>query len=113
MREEFLEIYSSSGKKTGKKATKSHIHKKGLYHATVHVWIFSEKGNVLIQKRSIKKKLNPGVWDVSVAGHIEYKEDALFASFNEAIFVSYIFIFAQSVLQPGHTSENIHKKDIL
>ena len=48
MREELLEIYSSSGKKTGKKATKSYIHKKGLFHATVHVWIFSEKGNVLI-----------------------------------------------------------------
>ena len=45
--------------------------------------------------------------------HIEYKEDALFASFNEAIFVSYIFIFAQSVLQPGHTSENIHKQRYL
>ena len=85
MREEFLEIYSSSGKKTGKKATKSHIHKKGLYHATVHVWIFSEKGNVLIQKRSTKKKLNPGVWDVSVAGHIEYKEEIKAAAIRETI----------------------------
>ena len=45
--------------------------------------------------------------------HIEYKEDALFALFNEAIFVSYIFIFAQSVLQPGHTSENTHKQRYL
>ena len=34
MREELLEIYSSSGKKTGKKATKSYIHKKGLFHVT-------------------------------------------------------------------------------
>ena len=83
MREELLEIYSSSGKKTGKKATKSYIHKKGLFHATVHVWIFSEKGNVLIQKRSTKKKLNPGVWDVSVAGHIGYKEDIKAAAIRE------------------------------
>ena len=83
MREEFLEIYSSSGKKTGRKATKSHIHKNGLFHATVHIWIFSEKGNVLIQKRSTKKKLNPGVWDVSVAGHIEYKEDIKAAAIRE------------------------------
>ena len=51
---EFLEIYTSDGLKTGKKATKSVIHKKGLFHATVHVWIFSELGNVLIQKRSNK-----------------------------------------------------------
>ena len=83
MSEEFLEIYSPSGKKTGKKATKSYIHKNGLFHATVHVWIFSKKGNVLIQKRSTKKKLNPGVWDVSVAGHIEYKEDIKAAAIRE------------------------------
>ena len=31
MREELLEIYSSSGKKTGKKATKSYIHKKAYF----------------------------------------------------------------------------------
>ena len=80
---EFLEIYTSDGLKTGKKATKSHIHKKGLFHSTVHVWIFSEKGNVLIQKRSKKKKLNPGVWDVSVAGHIKYKESIKAAAIRE------------------------------
>ena len=45
--------------------------------------------------------------------HTEYKEDALLASFNEAIFVSYIFIFAQSVLQPGYTTENNHNKGYL
>ena len=71
---EFLEIYTTDGLKTGKKATKSHIHKKGLFHSTVHVWIYSDKGNVLIQKRSKKKKLNPGIWDVSVAGHIKFDE---------------------------------------
>tara|TARA_A100001234_G_scaffold110994_1_gene97584 strand:- start:525 stop:1094 length:570 start_codon:yes stop_codon:yes gene_type:complete len=80
---EFLEIYTPDGLKTGKKATKSHIHKKGLFHSTVHVWIFSDKGNVLIQKRSKKKKLNPGVWDVSVAGHIKYKEDIEVAAIRE------------------------------
>ena len=101
MKEEFLEIYSSSGKKTGKKATKSHIHKKGLFHATVHVWIFSERGNVLIQKRSTKKKLNPGVWDVSVAGHVEYKEDINVAAIRETLEETGIYIKEKDLFKLG------------
>ena len=113
MREEFLEIYSSSGKKTGKKATKSHIHQKGLYHATVHVWIFSEKGNVLIQKRSTKKKLNPGVWDVSVAGHVEYKEDIKAAAVRETFEETGICIKEKDLLKLGvYTTVNNYTKII-
>ena len=113
MREELLDIYSSSGKKTGKKATKSYIHEKGLFHATVHVWIFSEKGNVLIQKRSTKKKLNPGVWDVSVAGHIEYKEDIKAAAIRETFEETGIHIKEKDLLKLGiYTSESNHSKII-
>ncbi len=82
---EFLEIYTSGGLKTGKKELKSLIHKKGLFHSTVHIWIFSEKGNVLIQKRSTKKKINPGIWDVSVAGHIKFNEDIKAAAIRETL----------------------------
>lgn len=55
MKEEFLEVYSPEGTKTGQKKSKSEIHRKGLFHSTVHVWIFTEEGNILIQKRSKKK----------------------------------------------------------
>ena len=98
---EFLEIYTPDGLKTGKKATKSYIHKKGLFHSTVHVWIFSEKGNVLIQKRSKKKKLNPGVWDVSVAGHIKYKEDINVAAIRETYEETGICIKEKDLLKLG------------
>ena len=75
MKEEFIEVYSPEGNKTGQKKSKSEIHRKGLFHSTVHIWIFTEEGNILIQKRSKKKELNPGVWDVSVAGHIKFNEN--------------------------------------
>ena len=48
MKEEFLEVYSPDGTKTGQKKSKSEIHRKGLFHSTVHVWIFTEEGNILI-----------------------------------------------------------------
>ena len=46
MKEEFLEVYSPEGTKTGQKKSKSEIHRKGLFHSTVHVWIFTEEGNL-------------------------------------------------------------------
>ena len=110
---EFLEIYTSDGLKTGKKATKSVIHKKGLFHATVHVWIFSELGNVLIQKRSNKKKLNPGVWDVSVAGHIRYKENIKTAAIRETFEETGIYTKEKDLLKLGiYTSVSNHTKII-
>ena len=85
MKEEFLEVYSPEGTKTGQKKSKSEIHRKGLFHSTVHVWIFTEEGNILIQKRSKKKVLNPGVWDVSVAGHIKFNENIKKAAKRETL----------------------------
>ena len=98
MKEEFLEVYSPEGIKTGQKKSKSEIHRKGLFHSTVHVWIFTEEGNVLIQKRSKKKELNPGVWDVSVAGHIKFNENIKKAAKRETL---------------EETGININTKDLL
>ena len=72
---EFVEIYSSSGKKTGKRVLLSAAHQKGFPHATVHLWLFTNSGNLVIQKRSINKKINPNIWDIiSVAGHVKFGE---------------------------------------
>ena len=38
---EFVEIYSSSGKKTEKRVLLSAAHQKGFSHATVHLWLFT------------------------------------------------------------------------
>ena len=109
MKEEFLEVYSPEGTKTGQKKSKSEIHRKGLFHSTVHVWIFTEEGNVLIQKRSKKKELNPGVWDVSVAGHIKFNENIKEAAKRETLEETGININTKDLLKIGvYRSINIH-----
>ena len=106
---ELLEIYTPKGKKTGKKESKSEIHRKGLFHATVHVWIFTKKGKILIQKRSKKKELNPGVWDVSVAGHIKFNENIKKAAKRETLEEIGININTKDLLKIGvYKSINIH-----
>ena len=109
MKEEFLEVYSTVGTKTGQKKSKSEIHRKGLYHSTVHVWIFTEEGNILIQKRSKKKELNPGIWDVSVAGHIKFNENIKKAAKRETLEETGININTKDLLKIGvYRSINIH-----
>ena len=109
MKEEFLEVYSPEGTKTGQKKSKSEIHRKGLFHSTVHVWIFTEEGNILIQKRSKKKELNPGVWDVSVAGHIKFNENMKEAAKRETLEETGININTKDLLKIGvYRSINIH-----
>ena len=109
MKEEFLEVYSPEGTKTGQKKSKSEIHRKGLFHSTVHVWIFTEEGNILIQKRSKKKELNPGVWDVSVAGHVKFNENIKKAARRETLEETGININTKDLLKIGvYRSINIH-----
>ena len=109
MKEEFLEVYSPEGTKTGQKKSKSEIHRKGLFHSTVHVWIFTEEGNILIQKRSKKKELNPGVWDVSVAGHVKFNENIKKAAKRETLEETGININTKDLLKIGvYRCINIH-----
>jgi len=46
------------------------VFKKGFYRRTVHVWLINDKGQLLCQKRSMKKDTGAGKWEVTVAGHI-------------------------------------------
>lgn len=55
-------------------------HNKQLIHRAVGVVIFNNKGEVLLQKRSKNKDTSPGLYTLSVSGHVEkgqtYKQAA-------------------------------------
>ena len=108
---EFIEIYDFNGQKTGEKALKSVVHKNGLHHSTVHLWIYTISGEVLIQKRSLNKILNPGVWDVSVAGHIHFGETYNDAVIRETLEETGINIECFKLFKLGvYQSNSIHDK---
>lgn len=57
------DIMDSSGNITGKTAIRgTYAMRPGEYHLVVHIWVVSEKGEFLIQRRSPHKKLMPGEW---------------------------------------------------
>jgi isopentenyldiphosphate isomerase len=43
-------------------------------HRAVHVLVFNRKGEIFLQKRSMKKDNHPGVWDSSASGHVDSGE---------------------------------------
>lgn len=54
---------------------RSVVHARGLLHRAVHVLVFNARGEVFLQKRSMKKDRQPGVWDSSASGHLDSGED--------------------------------------
>ena len=75
--DELIDILTPEGKPTQKTALKSEAHKNGWFHATAHIWIFTSDKKILLQKRASTKKVFPGIWDISVAGHIAAGEKIL------------------------------------
>ncbi|APG64661.1 hydrolase [Tenacibaculum todarodis] len=81
--DELLDILTPEGKPTGKTALKYEAHKNGWFHATVHIWIFTSDEKILLQKRAMTKKVFPGLWDISVAGHVAAGEEILTSAKRE------------------------------
>jgi isopentenyldiphosphate isomerase len=54
---------------------RSEVHRLGLLHRAVHVLVFNARGKIFLQKRSLKKDRQPGVWDSSASGHVDSGED--------------------------------------
>lgn len=59
-------------------------HKEGRLHKSIHLWIISDDGKILLQYRCGDKKLYPNTWDVSVGGHVRSKENSIDALSREA-----------------------------
>ncbi len=55
-------------------ATRREIHKKNLMHRSIHILVFNTNKEIFLQKRSMAKDENPGLWDTSSAGHVDSGE---------------------------------------
>jgi 16S rRNA (adenine1518-N6/adenine1519-N6)-dimethyltransferase len=56
-------------------ATRTEVHENNLRHRAIHVLIFNQKGELLLQKRSPWKDRHPSLWDSSAAGHVSTDEE--------------------------------------
>ena len=45
-------------------------HRTGAWHRAIGIWLYNDKGEVLLQRRSAEKDSNPLRWQSSAAGHV-------------------------------------------
>lgn len=74
MSEEIFDVVNERDEVIGQQ-TRREVHRLGLMHRAVHVLVFNGAGQVFLQKRSMKKDRQPGLWDSSTSGHVDAGED--------------------------------------
>lgn len=65
---ELWDVYDVNRAKTGTTAVRGEDLPEGGYHIVVHICVFNDKGEMLIQQRQPFKKGFPDLWDVSAGG---------------------------------------------
>ncbi len=53
-------------------------------HPVVHIHIIDRYSRIYLQKRSMRKDIQPGRWDTAVGGHVSYGESLMEAVYREA-----------------------------
>ena len=74
MTEEIFDVVNERDEVIGQQS-RSEVHRLGLMHRAVHVLVFNVPGLIFLQKRSMKKDRQPGLWDSSASGHVDSGED--------------------------------------
>ena len=81
-KEEYFDLVDGNNMPIGKKALRSEAHTQGLWHRTVHIYLFRVTGDIefLVHLRAKTKDLSPNKWDTRFGGHLKSGE-----SIDEAV----------------------------
>jgi isopentenyldiphosphate isomerase len=74
---EYFPVVTEEGNVIGK-ATRQECHSGTfLLHPVIHLHVFNSQGELYLQKRAMDKDIQPGKWDTSVGGHVDYGEETV------------------------------------
>jgi isopentenyldiphosphate isomerase len=94
-------------------ATRGECHSGSkLLHPVVHLHVFNSKGELFLQKRPMWKDIQPGKWDTSVGGHIDFGENIEQALFREVQEELNILDFIPVKLD-SYVFESIREKELV
>lgn len=100
-----IDVLTSDGARTGAVIDKADAHRTGAWHAAAHVWILTHDGRILLQRRALIKENWPGLWDVSVAGHVAAGETSVEAAIREAREELGLTLIAEELMRIGTVIE--------
>ncbi|WP_353620728.1 NUDIX hydrolase [Gabonibacter chumensis] len=128
--DEWLPLVNEKGEVIGKATRRSCHSGSKLLHPVVHLHLINEKGDIFLQKRSMQKKLLPGMWDSAVGGHVafgerieealkrETQEELGIEEFKARFLGSYIWESSRerelvfSFISTSHAPANIHNDEV-
>lgn len=83
MADELLDLVDENDNVIGE-VWMSKAHKDpSLLHREVAIAVFNKKREVLLQRRGFKKRIDPGIWTITAAGHVGRGEDPKSAAKRE------------------------------
>ena len=81
---EWFPVVEPNGIVTGRSSRQyCHSGAKPL-HPVIHIHIIDRQSRIYLQRRSMKKDIQPGKWDTAVGGHVFYGEAVVEAVYREA-----------------------------
>jgi isopentenyl-diphosphate delta-isomerase len=83
MSDEQIDVLDERGQPTGEILTRSQVHERELWHGVAHVWVYNQKGEVLLQLRHPALPWGGGRWDLTAGGHIVSGQKPLDAAIRE------------------------------
>lgn len=81
---EFFPLVDEDGNIIGKASRKECHSDSFLLHPVVHLHVFNSLGELYLQQRALNKDTQPGKWDTSVGGHVDFGESVEIALKREA-----------------------------
>jgi len=72
---EYFYIVDENDRVIGKASREECHSNPKLIHRSVYIFMLNSKGEIFIQRRSLKKDLYPGFYTASATGHVDYGED--------------------------------------
>lgn len=97
---EILDIYDKDRRRTGKTYPRNEEIPQGGLRLIIHILIFNDKGELLIQQRAAHKKMG-GLWDISCGGACQAGEDSFEGArreLNEELGIDFDFSSIRPIL---------------
>jgi isopentenyl-diphosphate delta-isomerase len=94
---------------------KLEAHQKGLLHRAISVLIFNSKGEMLLQRRALKKYHSPGLWTNTCCSHpypFEIPQDAASRRLNEEMNIESKLNFAFKFIYKTEFSNGLIENEL-
>lgn len=106
-KEPLIDVLNENGIRTGEVLSRKKVHEVGKYHRAVHLYLLDQSKRLLLQKRSNHVDHFPGMYSISLTGHVDAGESSYAAVRREVyeelglcskdLEIEFLFSFKQSI----------------